>query len=372
MIPTFQGGPGAGGPLSAPLVEWEGPTAGVSAGYAMGSPSGANAPALGPGNSDRHDEGLSSWTEDRQGGGPSFPVSVASGTEDTEGSITSVMVRALSFVADARLGAQVARVHLGVDAKVRKACESPLLAQLGLQSSRGAPMVRGESSVDIPEPPGLRPLIQSFQDSQAHLEVVLLALEDYQRHRQGLADSAQRLGIALREAGQRAPGMQGEAFSTCGAAHQQAAACRTEVHATEELRVLSKLRAHHGKAAADCKRAVRKYESALRELRFLQRARSDAFEVKKISGDSPFTPAVESGAQRVEEAGQQRLHEAAEAVKGKLTMFQAKHAVDYAESIAFHMKNVVREERSVADELAGIGGAIEQILSSPHPDFLHE
>merc|ERR1712232_137029 len=108
----------------------------------------------------------------------------------------------------------------------------------------------------LQEPEDLRSPIQEFQDSQQHLDTVLLALEDYQRHRQGLADAAQRLGMALQEAGQRAPGPLGDALVASGTAHSRAAERRRSAANAEELRSLSKLRAHHGKAAADCRRTV--------------------------------------------------------------------------------------------------------------------
>merc|ERR1712217_13645 len=142
-----------------------------------------------------------------------------------------------------------------------------------------------------------------------------------------------------------------------GTAHFRAAERRRSAHAAEELRSLSKLRAHHGKAAADCRRTVRHYESTLQELRVLQQARACAQEAKQASGASLITPAVESGAERAEDEVSKRLEDAGQEASGKLAMFHAKHEVDYMESIAFHMRNTLDEEHGVNTDLAGVADA---------------
>lgn len=292
------------------------------------------------------------------------PFGAPSGASVAQGAAGSYLASILSLAADAKLGAQVARVRLGLDAKVRQAFGSQLFfgsAPAGSLGSAG-PQSTGSGLPAPDEQREMQALIERSRDAQAHLQLILGALEDYQCHRKGLADAAHRLGLALQEAGQRSPGPYGQALMSCGTAHQQAAACRMEAHAAEELHVLSKLRAHHGKAAADCRRAVRKFEAATQELRVLQHARMEAQTSKEMaSGDSPLAPTVESDAARLEEARAQRVRSAAETVRGKLTMFEAKHAADYAASVASHFSSVAAEEGRISAAFAELGGSLEPV-----------
>merc|ERR1712018_561995 len=100
----------------------------------------------------------------------------------------------------------------------------------------------------------------------------LPALEDYQRHRRGIADAAQRLGMAMQEAGQRSMGPFGDALGVLGMAHRQAAAQRLDAHTVEERQAFEPIRMHYEQAAKDCKRALREYEAARKELRLLRQA----------------------------------------------------------------------------------------------------
>merc|ERR1712217_575108 len=155
-----------------------------------------------------------------------------------------------------------------------------------------------------------------------------------------------------------------------GTAHFRAAERRRTAHAAEELRSLSKLRAHHGKAAADCRRTVRHYESTLQELRLLQQARASAQEAKQASGASLITPAVESGAERTEDEASGRLQSVGQEAHGKLTMFHAKHSVDYLESISFHMQNTQDEEHGVNTDLAGASNAFARVSRNSNVELV--
>mmetsp|Transcript_76175 Transcript_76175/g.205494 ORF Transcript_76175/g.205494 Transcript_76175/m.205494 type:complete len:387 (-) Transcript_76175:135-1295(-) len=290
---------------------------------------------------------------------PSFAAAAPSAS-----SLKEYFASIASFAADAKLGAQVARVRMGLDAKVLQACESPAVAKLGGSALGGVvrPRSVAAASGELDDRPGLRELINSSKASQDHLKIILDALEDYQRHRQGLADASHRLGLALQEAGQRSPGEYGEALSACGEAHQQAGSARTEACAAEELHVLSKLRAHDGKAASDCRRTVRQYEAAVHELALLRRARQDAQLAKQAAScDSVLAPTVEGDAARSEEAWVQRVQASGEAVQGKLSMFEAKHAVDYAASVTSHMKSVAAEESRVSGAFAEAAKSVEVV-----------
>lgn len=298
-----------------------------------------------------------------------------------DGLLGGLLDKGMSFAADAALGAQVARVSMGLDAKVRKACESEFASNLGLTSfARGLATIssnlpfQGSDGCTSPtsatrdgevtevEHTGLCNLIQQSINSQTHLETVLSALEDYQRHRQGLAEAEQRLGLALQEAGQREQGSYGEALSACGRVHQQASARRLEAHAAEELHVVSKLRAHHGKAAVDCRRTARRYECTWQELQVLRRARNSTQRMKQMaSGDSPLTPVVEGNANTTEESVLQRLRAEADASRGKLTMFQAKHSADYGSSMGAHMEAISAETAALATAFAGAASAAEMV-----------
>lgn len=306
----------------------------------------------------------------------SSPSSVLGGAAAAAGpGLEGYLAGMMSLAADAKLGAQVARVRLGLDARLRQACESQLLSRIGVASSLTREAMGGSGVVGgsggggreggaspAEDEAGLRALIQESRAAQDHLRVVLGALEDYQRHRQGLADAAQRLGLALQEAGQRSPGAYGEALTECGRVHKQEASCRMEAHAVEELHVLSKLRSHHGKAAADCRKAVRLYEAARQELSVLRHARLEAQRAKEqASGDSPLTPTVEADAARLEEESVRRVKTCGDAVRGKLSMFEAKHAADYASSVASHMGSVAAEDIRVSATFADIPGALEAI-----------
>lgn len=283
----------------------------------------------------------------------------------TASQLREYMAGIASLAADAKLGAQVARVRLGLDARVRKACESPVLSQLGPTSAMLRPRELSPTPSEALEPEGLRELISSSTEAHAHLRVVLSAMEDYQRHRQGLAEAAQRLGLALQEAGQRSPGEFGEALGACGLAQQRAAAARREASGVEEVHVLSKLRAHDGKAASDCRRAVRQYEAALHELRLLRRARLEAQLSKQAaSGDSMLAPRVEADAARLEEAWLERVRETGDKAEAKLRMFQAKHQSDYAFSIATHMAGIAAEEQRIAEAHAEAAGAVAVVRRS--------
>jgi len=282
----------------------------------------------------------------------------------------SPMEALFSLAADAKLGAQVARVRLGIDAKFQKACDqAPLLSRLGLKPARVTQGTLNMGWMEAASRPqeelDVNSLIHQFEESQDHLKTVLEALEDYQRHRAGLAEAGHRLGLALIEASQRAPGQPvGEALRTCGTVHKQAATRRDAARAAEELHVVSKLRAHSGKAAADCRRAVRRYECALREVQLMETARREATRAKEVSGDSLLTPTVEGESERAEEASKQRLQSATDEAKAKLSMFQAKHAVDYASSLALHMKSTQAEEGAIRDEFDEIGVAADTILGA--------
>lgn len=289
-----------------------------------------------------------------------------------------------SLAADAMLGAQVARVRLGLDARLQKARDSRLVAHLGLRSaltpaSRAPPAAHvvvgadatGSAAQGSSGPTRgdeatleLETLIQGFRDSYEHMDTVIIALEDYQRHRQGLADAGHRLGLAFQEAGQRLADRRGESLVACGSSYQKAAARRLEACEAEELRVLSKLRAHHIKAAADCRRAVRGYEASSQELRVLQRARAEAQDAKRLAGDSLLTPAVEGRAERMQSAATQCCSVASEVARSKLSMFEAKHAIDFVATVGLHIRNVTEEERGVAAHYAGIDDAIDGILQN--------
>jgi len=206
---------------------------------------------------------------------------------------------------------------------------------------------------------------QQSSDSREHLEAVLTALEDLQKHRQGLADAEQRLAQALQEAGQREHGPYGEALAVCGKVHQQAASKRLEAHAAEELHVVSKLRAHHGKAGSDVKRTARKYEMAWQELQTLRRARSEAQRTKQsASGDTMLSPTVETNAASTEEQKVAFLRSAADSVRGKLTMFEAKHGTDYGVSMGTHMGCLAVEQKAVADIYATAQDSAEVVKAS--------
>jgi len=340
MFPTFHGG---GGPAGAD------PSAGMpTEGHGGGPFHRMEA------EEERQLGGTIEWASDNAPAPPATPFAAPTPASQAEGYLASI----LSFAADAKLGAQVARVRLGLDAKVRQAWESQWLSRFaGSSSGSGFSAAQDEA--------GIQTLIQQSRDAQEHLKVILGALEDYQRHRKGLADAAHRLGLALQEAGMRSPGQYGEALRSCGVAHQQAAACRMEAHAAEELHVLSKLRAHDGKAAADCRRSVRKFEAAVQELRVLQKARLEAQSAKQMAnGDSPLTPTVEADAARFEETWVQRVQSAGEAVRGKLSMFEAKHAADYAASVVSHFSSVATEESRISQAFADIATSLDPIRRS--------
>lgn len=297
-----------------------------------------------------------------------------------EGYWTGGVDRVMSLAADATLGAQVARVRVGLDAKVRKACEAPIFTQLGLETitsgianrtagsaveTLAAAALPAQGDVSQAEHENLCVMIQRSKDAQAHLEAVLGALEDYQKHRQGLADAEQRLALALQEAGQREQGAYGEALATCGKAHQQAAAKRLEAHAAEELHVVSKLRAHYGKAGADVKRTTRRYEAAWQELQVIRRARTEAQRLKQAaSGDSLLAPTVEGNAATTETVKVHLLRAEADSVKGKLSMFEAKHATDYGVSMGAHMECLVAEQSNISQFYVAAQSAAETVKAS--------
>merc|ERR1712232_1145707 len=89
-----------------------------------------------------------------------------------------------------------------------------------------------------------------------------------------------------------------------------------------------------------------------------------AQEAKRASGDSVLSFAVEQGADRAEDAVKHRIRAVNEVVRGKLSMFAAKHSVDFVATVALHAKNAVNEERGIVDEFKGIDGAIDEVLGS--------
>merc|ERR1711920_398854 len=123
---------------------------------------------------------------------------------------------------------------------------------------------------------------------------------------------------------------------------------------------------HHAAAAKDCRRAVREYEAARHEQQLLHKARQEARATKQESGDSQLTPTVEKAATQAEEKVDHRVHTAIDTVRGKLAMFEAKHAVDYAAAVSFHMKSVAAEELHVAEDFAKIDRAVSTLLGAAH------
>lgn len=314
---------------------------------------------------------------------PAAPVSMACQPGDpysfhTDSSIrpTSAKERVALLAADARLGAQVMRVRSGIDAKMQVVRDqqpiSTLLSRLGLGGSGVTPAaVDGEGDPDLSEPPGLRAQIDQFTETRAHLDVLLPALEDYQRHRRGLADAEQRIGIALQEAGMRgclpnSPSAQ--AISACGVAHRSAALRRLEAVEIEERQVLEALRMHDKQAVADCKRAVREYEAARLELKTMKDARARNHTLKEgigaDFGDPLVSPTIGAVAEQTEQKVKLRLSNASEAAAGKLSMLQVKHEVDYAAAVTSHLKSASAEEREVADCLGKLDNEIRTILEA--------
>lgn len=296
---------------------------------------------------------------------------------------SSAKDKLMSFTADARLGAQVMRIRTGVDAKMQVIRDSrpvtSVLSRVGLRKSltaSGVPCdppdcVESEVLDLFTEEPALRQRIQSFHETQAHLDDVLPALQDYQRHRQGLADAEQRLGIALQESGMRQPGPLGQALQDCGTAHRKAADRRLEAAQEEEKHVTSVLLMHSNQAGLDCKRSVQAYEASRHELRLLCEAREKARVTKKQlveSGanrvDSKLAPTVDAAVTETEVRAKERLQATSEAANAKLAMLEAKHKLDYATALSTHLKTVVEEEQCIAGVFGTIGEAVVTIKES--------
>lgn len=292
--------------------------------------------------------------------------------------------RFLAFAADARMGAQVLRVRTGVDAKLQTVRDSrpvtSTLSKVGVRKSAAANGVPCDPPDGVEadvrdlfnEEPALRQSILQFHDTQGHLDDLLPALQDYQRHREGLADAEQRIAIALQEAGMRmGPGALGQALQTCGNVHKLAATKRTEAQEAEEKNVTSVLRGHTNQAGQDCKQAVQSYEASRHELRLLYDAREKARGTKQQmmeSGankvDSKLAPHVNAAMEQAEEQAKERLVGTSEAVTAKLAMLRAKHQLDYATALSHHMNNLVQEEQGVQEVLGTLGDAIATIQDS--------
>lgn len=262
---------------------------------------------------------------------------------------------------------------------------SSVLSRVGLRKSAFAAGVPCDAPSNVPgevldlfkEDPTLRERIVEFHQTQAHLDELVPALQDYQRHQQGLADAEQRIGMLLQEAGMRAPGEFCQALHDCGAVHRQAGARRLESHADEERNVTSVLVMHLNEAAADCRRAVHEYEASRKELSVLHQARTKAQSTKQQlteSGankvDSKLTPSVESAADKVENRARQKLQDATEKVVAKIAMLEVKHKLDYATSLSYHMKNMSQEEKDLAGILGDVSGPVRAIQeSAAHADL---
>jgi hypothetical protein len=279
--------------------------------------------------------------------------------------------RLTSFTADARLGLDVLRVRSGIDAKVQAMREqkpvSNFLAKVGL---REMPLgtaceppsgAEGEVLELFNEDPSLRDRIQNFHHMAGHLDKLLPALEDFQRHRQGLIDAQQRIGMALQEAGMRLAGEAGQALQDCGTVHRKAADRRLEAWNDEEKNVTSVLRNHREKAVGDCKSAVRDYEASRKELRLLYEARMKARDVKQKleeSGankvDSMLAPPVTTAADTAEDNAKMKVQDLNGVVSAKIAMLEVKHKLDYAVAVATHMRKLANEERDVAAIFANI------------------
>jgi hypothetical protein len=295
--------------------------------------------------------------------------------------------RATSFAADARLGAQVLRVRSGIDAKIQEMREnkpvSRMLAKVGITKMPGVPCdpprgAEGDVLELFNEDPSLRERIQNFHHTQAHMEMLLPALEEYQRHRRGLAEAEQRICIALQEAGQRAPGEFGQALQECGSIHRKIADRRLQAWQTEEQGATSVLRNHCSQAVDDCKRSLRDYEAARQELRVLYEARARARSVKQTleeSGaakvDSFVSPHVDSSAQLTEDKLKQKVQATSETAAAKIAMIEVKHTLEYANSLALHLTTLAEEEHDCSQMLLNIPECVSVIKeSATHADLV--
>lgn len=345
------------------------------------------------GGSDSMDEDDSRWDQPEQthtappASSPSFVLSGESAefasrmTDNLELRMATAKDRLTSFTADARLGFDVLRVRSGIDARVQAMREqkpvSNFLAKVGLREMppgtaceppNGA---EGEVLELFNEDPYLRERIQNFHHMEQHLDKLLPALEDFQKHRQGLIDAQQRIGLALQETGMRLPGAVGQALQDCGTVHRKAADRRLEAWNDEEKNVTSVLRNHRDKAVGDCKQAVRDYEASRSELRLLYEARMKARDVKQRleeSGankvDSMLAPTVLPSADRAEENAKMRVQDCGGVVAAKIAMLEVKHKLDYAVSVATHMRKLANEERDVAAVFANIQSSTATIQES--------
>jgi len=306
-------------------------------------------------------------------------------TDNLEMRMATAKDRFTSLHADARLGLDVLRVRSGIDAKVQAMREqkpvSTFLAKVGLREMPEAsfqgdacePPTGAEREILelFDEDPDLRRRIRDFNHMEQHLDRLLPALEDFQKHRQGMIDAQQRISLSLKETGQRLPGALGQAFQDCGDVHRKAADRRLEAWKDEENHVTSVLRNHREKAVGDCRAAVRDYEASRQELRLLYEARMKARDVKQKleeSGankvDSLLAPTVTTSADRAEEAMKMKVQDVTGVVSAKIAMLEVKHKLDFAVAIATHIRKFADEERDIAATFANIHSSTTVIQDS--------
>jgi len=296
-----------------------------------------------------------------------------------KGKVATAKGKFMSFTADARLGAQVIRVQTGVDAKLQAVRDQKgvrnLLSKVGIGKGPAADGIPCEppqgAASEVPDllqqDPSMRGCIVNCNQEQAHLDDLLPALQDYQRHRQGLADAERRLATCLKEHGVRKPGKYGQALQASADMHLQASLRRLEAYENEEKHVTSVMRSQYPLASHDCKLAVQAYEESRKELRLLYEARERSSSTKQLvqeSGangvDGKVAPQVEAGFDKALAAATERFQATATAAGAKVAMLEAKHGLDHAVALAYHMKNVANEEK----DISGMFGTVDETVAA--------